>query len=150
MLCRLCAQRNTPNPHLWLPGPSMALLQDCACSSLEGGRDGSRQLVLAAAGGSGKAIHGDAWMLDTEDEAAINPSLSDQSLLSQLAAIQVTCSECAWASGAMLSQGAATKAPLTLSMTLTCALILGSIGGSFVALLEIAVPAGCRSGYFFK
>ena len=40
-------------------------------------------------------------MLDTEDEAAINPSLSDQSLLSQLAAIQVTCSEHVWASGGM-------------------------------------------------
>ena len=56
---------------------------------------------MTAAGGSGKAIHGDAWMLDTEDEAAINPSLSDQSLLSQLAAIQVTCSEYPWASGGM-------------------------------------------------
>ena len=78
----------------------MALLQDHACSPRKGRHD-SQQLVLAAAGGSGKAIHGDAWMLDTEDEAAINPSLSDQSLLSQLAAIQVTFSEHLWASGGM-------------------------------------------------
>lgn len=35
-------------------------------------------------GGNGKQIFGDCWWLDTEGEAVINPSLSDQSIQAYL------------------------------------------------------------------
>ena len=37
------------------------------------------------AGGNGKQIFGDYWWLDTEGEAVVNPSLSDQSIQAYLA-----------------------------------------------------------------
>ena len=39
----------------------------------------------SVAGGNGKQIFGDCWWLDTEGEAMINPSLSDQSIQAYLA-----------------------------------------------------------------
>ena len=36
-------------------------------------------------GGNGKQIFGDCWWLDTEGEAVINPSLSDQSIQAYMA-----------------------------------------------------------------
>ena len=39
----------------------------------------------AVTGGNGKQIFGDWWWLDTEGEAVVNPSLSDQSIQAYLA-----------------------------------------------------------------
>ena len=40
---------------------------------------------MHAAGGNGKQIFGDCWWLDTEGEASVNSTLSDQSIQAYLA-----------------------------------------------------------------